>query len=321
MDEANGEQILVYETPDAGVRVDVRLNGETVWLNQQQMTELFGRERSVITKHIRNVFLEGELDEKSNVQNLHVPGSDKPVKFYNLDVIISVGYRVKSIQGTRFRQWATEVLREHLLKGYTLHDRRLAQRGIQEAQQALELLSRTLHNQKLLDPSGSSIIDLIVGYAQTWRWLVEYDEDQLALPATLSPSTSALDLQQALSGIEALKAELMARNEATPLFGQMRSDVLAGILGNIEQTWAGEFLYPSREEKAAHLLYFIVKDHPFTDGNKRIGSFLFLLYLRQQGTNCPEPQTIAALTLLIAESAPANKDLMIRLIVNLLSDP
>lgn len=320
MDKPASKQMVVYETPDAGVRVDVYLDGETVWLNQQQMAELFGRERSVLTKHIRNIFKEGELDEKSNVQNLHVPGSDKPVKFYNLDVIISVGYRVKSLQGTRFRQWATNVLREHLLKGYTFSEHRLAERGIQEAQQALELLARTLQNQNLVNPSGSTAIDLIVGYAKTWRWLVEYDEDRLALPTTLSPSTSVLHFQQATSGIEALKAELLSRNEATPLFGQMCSDALAGILGSIEQTWGGEFLYPSREEKAAHLLYFIIKDHPFTDGNKRIGSFLFLLYLEQEGCNCPDPQTTAALTLLIAESAPTNKDLMIRLIVNLLAE-
>jgi prophage maintenance system killer protein len=326
MNEPAIEQMILYETPTAGVQIEVRVDRETVWLNQQQMTELFGRDRSVITKHIRNIYKEGELEESSTcakftqVQTEGNRTVTREIDSYNLDVIISVGYRVKSIQGTRFRQWATGVLRQHLLTGYTLNDRRLAERGIQEAQQALELLARTLQNQNLVNPSGSDAIDLIVGYAQTWRWLVEYDEDRLALPVTLRPSSSALHLQQVTAGIANLKAELIARNEATPLFGQTRGDALIGILGSIEQTWEGEFLYPSREEKAAHLLYFIVKDHPFTDGNKRIGSLLFLLYLQQEGINCPDPQTVAALTLLIAESAPSNKDLMVRLTVNLLAD-
>src|SRR5207245_1446231 len=155
--------------------------------------QLFGRERSVITKHLRNLFSEGELDRESNVQNLHIAGSDKPVQFYNLDVIISVGYRVKSSQGTRFRQWASRVLREHLVQGYTFNQTRLADRGLLEARQTLDLLARTLQNQALVDDTGRAVLDLIVGYAGTWRLLLEYDENRLALPPGTKPSLGVLD--------------------------------------------------------------------------------------------------------------------------------
>ena len=320
--EAPGGEVLLYEAPDGEVRVDVRLDHETVWLTQVQISQLLGRERSVITKHLRNVFSEGELDQESNVQNLHIAGSDKPVKFYNLDVIISVGYRVKSTQGTRFRQWATRVLREHLVQGYSFNQTRLAERGLVEARQTLDLLANTLRNQALVDDRGRAVLDLIVGYADTWRLLLEYDENRLALPSGARPSSGVLDYAQASHAIADFKRELMVRNEATPLFGNFRGEALDGILASIEQTMFGEPLYRSREEKAAHLLYFVIKDHPFSDGNKRIGSFLFMLYLQQECmTHQLNPQALTALALLIAESAPASKDLMIRLIINLLAEP
>jgi len=185
-------EVLIYETENGQTRVDVRLEAETVWLSQEQMAALFGRERSVVTKHLRNVFKEGELSEKSNVQNLHIAGSDKPVKFYSLDVIISVGYRVKSQRGVQFRHWATRTLREHLVQGYTLNQTRLAERGITEAQQAIELLARTLNNEALVSDTGSEVLSLIVGYAKTWRLLLQYDESGLVLPESCRPSQSAL---------------------------------------------------------------------------------------------------------------------------------
>ena len=313
-------EVVLYEAPDGQIRLDVRLEQETVWLTQAQMAELFGRERSVVTKHINNVFGEGELARKSNVQNLHIASSDKPVAAYSLDVIISVGYRVKSSQGTRFRQWATRVLREHLVQGYTFNQTRLAERGLLEARQTLDLLASTLQNQALVDDTGRAVLELITGYAETWRLLLEYDENRLALPPGAQPSTGVLDYARASIAIAEFKRELMVRREATPLFGNPRGEALEGILGSIEQTMFGEALYRSREEKAAHLLYFVIKDHPFSDGNKRIGSFLFMLYLQQEGmARRLNPQALTALALLIAESAPANKDLMIRLIVNLLA--
>ena len=313
-------EILIYETASGQARVDVRLDAETVWLSQEQMAVLFGRERSVVTKHLRNVFQEGELDEKSNVQNLHIAGSDKPVKFYSLDVVISVGYRAKSQRGVQFRQWATRTLREHLVQGYTLNQTRLAERGISEAQQAIELLARTLNNQALVNDTGSAVLSLIVDYAKTWRLLLQYDENGLALPAGCQPSQSALDYGKVFAAIAKIKTELMARGEATPLFGQARGDAFEGILGSIEQTMFGESLYRTREEKAAHLLYFIIKDHPFSDGNKRIGAFMFLLYQQQEEMSMTiNANALTALSLLIAESDPANKELMIRLVVNLLA--
>lgn len=313
-------EVLIYEAENGQTRVDVRLDAETVWLTQEQMATLFGRERSVVTKHLRNVFKEQELDEKSNVQNLHIAGSDRPVKFYNLDVVISVGYRVKSQRGVQFRQWATRTLREHLVQGYTLNSSRLAERGITEAQQAIELLARTLNSQALVNETGREVLQLVVGYAKTWRLLLEYDEDRLALPPGCQPARGVLDYAKSAAAIAQIKRELIERGEATKLFGQERGEALQGILGNVEQSMFGEALYPTREEKAAHLLYFVIKDHPFSDGNKRIGSFLFLLYLQQEAMGMSiNENALTALALLIAESAPSNKELMIKLIINLLA--
>lgn len=312
-------EVLIYEAAPGVPAVAVRLEGEMLWLSQEQIAELFGRERSVVTKHLRNVFKEGELDEKSNVQNLHIAGSDKPVRFYNLDVIISVGYRVNSKRGTQFRQWATKALRAHLVQGFTLNQARLADRGLTEAQQSLDLLARTLSNQALVSDAGRDVLALIVGYAKTWSLLRQYDEDGLVLPGACEPSRGALGYRMALAAIAQLKAELMSRGEAGTLFGHERGEAFQGILGGIDQTMFGEPLYRSREEKAAHLLYFIIKDHPFSDGNKRVGSFMFLLYLQQESMEMSiNANALTALALLIAESAPSNKDLMIRLVVNLL---
>jgi prophage maintenance system killer protein len=260
-------------------------------------------------------------EESSVVQTEGRRKVTRTVKHYNLDAIISVGYRVNSKRGVQFRQWATRVLREHLVQGYTFNQTRLAERGLLEARQTLDLLASTLQNQALVDDTGRAVLELITGYAETWRLLLEYDEERLALPPGARPSTGVLDYARASVAIADFKRELMARHEATPLFGNPRGEALEGILGSIEQTMFGEALYRSREEKAAHLLYFVIKDHPFSDGNKRIGSFLFMLYLQQEGmARRLNPQALTALALLIAESAPANKDLMIRLIVNLLAE-
>jgi prophage maintenance system killer protein len=317
-------EVIVYEAPDGQVRVDVRLERETVWLSLNQLAELFDRDKSVISRHLRNVFESGELEREAVVAKNATTAADGKtyqVEYFNLDAILSVGYRVNSKRGTQFRIWATGTLREHLLRGYTLNERRLAERGLSEARQTLELLARTLQNQELVDDTGRAVLDLIVGYADTWRLLLEYDEDRLASPPGARPSKGILDLARASTAIADFKRELMARREATALFGNPRGEALDGILGSIEQTMFGEPLYRSREEKAAHLLYFVIKDHPFSDGNKRIGSFLFMLYLQQEGmAHRLNPQALTALALLIAESAAANKELMIRLIMNLLME-
>jgi prophage maintenance system killer protein len=321
-------EVVVYEAPDGAVRVDVRLGRDTVWLNQVQMAELFGRERSVVTKHVRNVFKEGELAEESNVHFLHVAGSDKPVGFYSLDVVISVGYRVKSLRGTQFRIWATNTLREHLLRGYTLHERRLRERGLGEIEQAVGLLSRTLTAHGLVTDEGRAVLDVVQRYGRSWRLLLEYDEERLAdRPGRAVAPTAALTLEDARAAAASLRGDLASRGEAGALFGQERGDALAGILGAIEQTFGGEPLYSSAQARAAHLLYFVIKDHPFGDGNKRIGTLLFLEYLRRNGLllrTDGEPRladnAMVALALLIAESEAAQKDLMIRLVLNLLED-
>ncbi|MGP0595263.1 RhuM family protein [Nitrospira sp. T9] len=320
-----GGEVLLYEAPDGQVRVDVRLERETVWLSLTQMAELFGRDKSVISRHLRTVFASGELEREAVVAKNATTAADGKtyqVEFFNLDAILSVGYRVNSKRGTQFRIWATRTLRDHLVRGYTFNEHRLAERGLLEARQTLDLLARTLQNQSLVDETGRAVLDLIVSYADTWRLLLEYDEDRLPLPPGVRPSSGVLGYDQASRAIADFKRELLVRNEATPLFGNPRGEALDGILASLEQTMFGDALYRSREEKAAHLLYFIVKDHPFTDGNKRIGSFLFLLYLRQEGvTHRLTPEGLTALTLLLAESASSNKDLMIRLIINLLVEP
>ncbi len=316
-------QVVIYEGGD--VRVEVRLDGESVWLTQEQMGQLFGRERSVITKHIRNVFAEGELEEESNVQNLHIAGSDKPVRFYNLDVIISVGYRVKSLQGTRFRQWATRVLREHLTKGYSL-DRQRFEHNAAELEAALQLVRKAAAGEALTAEQGRGLVDVIARYTQTFLWLQRYDEGLLTTPAG-SPGGVLPTLDEARAAIARLKADLMARGEASELFGRERGDAFAALLGNLDQTVFGEPAYPTVETKAAHLLYFVIKNHPFADGNKRSGAFLFVDFLARNGRLLRNGEPVindvglAALALLVAESDAKNKDVMIRLIENMLALP
>lgn len=317
-------ELIIYSADET--RVSVRLEGETIWLTQRQMGELFDSSTDNIGLHLKNIFGDQELDELATTEDFSVvqlEGSrqvTRRVRHYNLDAIISVGYRVNSKRGVQFRQWATQVLREHLTQGYSLNAARLAEQGIAEAQHAVELLARTLANQQLVTDTGREVINLIVGYAKTWHLLLQYDEDGLRLPASCQPAQSALDYVTARAAIDELKTALGARGEATELFGRERGDALQGILGSIEQTMFGEPLYKTREEKAAHLLYFVIKDHPFSDGNKRIGAFLFLLYLQQECVGMSiNPNALTALALLVAESAPTNKDLMIRLIVNLLA--
>jgi hypothetical protein len=316
------DQIVIYQSADGTTLIDVRLEADTVWLTQKQMAELFDKDVRTVNEHIRNIFKEGELAENSVIRKFRITASDGKTyetSHFNLDIIISVGYRVKSHRGTQFRQWATRILRDHLVQGFTVNQTRLAEKGISEMRQAVELLAKTLDHQALITGIGKDVLSVIVGYARTWRLLLQYDEDTLVLPAGCQPARGVLGYEFARQAIFELKQELKGRGEATDLFGSERGDTLAAILGNIEQTMFGEPLYRTREEKAAHLLYFVIKDHPFLDGNKRIGSFLFLLYNRQE--EIPEiisENTLTALALLIAESEPTNKDLMIRLVVNLL---
>ncbi len=321
-------EVVVYEAPDGDVQVDVRLDQETVWLSQRSMAAVFATTTENVLMHLRNVFASGELDAAATAKDYLVVQTEgarrvrRRIRHYNLDAIISVGYRVNSKRGVRFRQWATRTLRDHLVRGYTLNERRLAERGSDEAREALALLSHSLRTRALADDTAQAVLDLITRHADTWRLLLEYDENHLEKPSGAKPAATALDLDRAIHAIEALRRDLAARGAASPLFGNRRGDALEAILGNIEQTMFGEPLYRSREEKAAHLLYFIVKNHPFTDGNKRIGALLFLVYLAQEGVaHQLDTRALTALVLLIAESAPTSKDLLIRLVMNLLAEP
>ena len=317
--------ITIYQA-DNGT-VEVRLEQDTVWLRQEQMSELFGRERSVITKHLRNVFAEGELEAGSVCAKFAHPAADGKtyqVEHYNLDVIISVGYRVKSQQGTRFRQWATRILHEHLTRGYTLNRQRL-ETNARELEAALLLVRKVAHSPELLADTGRGLVDIVTRYAQTFLLLQRYDEGLLTEPPEQRGGTLPT-LAEARAALTRLKAELMARGEATDLFAQERGEAFEALLGNLDQSVLGEPAYPSVEAKAAHLMYFVIKNHPFSDGNKRSGAFLFVDFLNRNarlldGNGNPVINDIglAALALLVAESDPAHKETMIRLIMYMLA--
>lgn len=317
--------IVIFE--EGAGPVEVRLEGETLWATQGQMAELFDTSTDNIGLHLKNVYAEAELDEAATTEDFSVVRQEgkrqvrRRLKHYNLDAVISVGYRVSSRRATRFRQWATRVLREHLTQGYSLNEHRLARQGLAELEQAVELLGQTLTRQELVSDIGQEVVGLILGYARTWRLLQDYDEGALGVPPGARPARGVLGVDEARRALDALAGELRERGEASELFARDRSDGLASILGNLEQSMFGEPLYGTREERAAHLLYFVIKNHPFSDGNKRSGAFLFLLYLRQEGMRLTlNEQGLTALTLLIAESDPKAKDLMTRLVMNLIAD-
>ena len=312
------------QSEDGALQLPVALENETVWLSQAQMVTLFGRDQSVVSRHIHNVFKDGELDEGSSMQKMHIANSDKPVVFYSLDVIISVGYRIKSQQGVKFRQWATQTLKQHLLQGYTINRQRFEQNA-HELEQALLLINKAIQTPSLTTQTGKGLVDIISRYTQTFLWLQRYDEGLLTEPAGQAGGCLA-DLNDALSALNELKLQLMAREEATELFARLRSDGLSAIWGNLQQTIFGEPAYATIESKAAHLLYFVVKNHPFVDGNKRSGAFLFVDFLHRNsrlyhpsGEAVINDNGLAAITLLVAESNPAQKETIIRLIMNMLS--
>ncbi|MDX1354843.1 MAG: virulence protein RhuM/Fic/DOC family protein [Halomonas venusta] len=319
----NDQQIQIFTSEDGQSHLEVTLEQETVWLSQAQMAELFNTKRPAITKHLSNIYKSGELSEDSTCSILeHVAehGQRYRTKHYNLDAIISVGYRVSSKRATHFRKWATQVLKEHLVQGYTLNQRRLTERGI-EFEQAVSLLSRTLTNQGLVSTEGEAVARVISDYARSWSLLQGYDEQQLAEVGIKQPGMQPLGLEEALQAIGELKQTLIGKGEATELFGQLRGDGLTSALATIEQGFGDELFYPNVATRAAHLLYFVIKNHPLADGNKRCGSFLFLWYLRRNAALLAKPveqlindNTLVALALLVAESLPDQKTLMIRLI-------
>ena len=321
--------IEIYQTSDGQTQVEVRFGQETVWLSQAQMAQLFDTSADNISLHLKNIYAEGELDDQATTEDFSVvrtEGSRKvtrQIKHYNLDAVISTGYRVKSRYATQFRIWATARLKDYLLKGYALNQSRLQQNAA-ELEQAVALIRKTAASPELTVESGRGLVDIIGRYAQTFLWLQQYDEGLLSEPKAQAGGTLPT-IGEARAALAEFKQQLMARGEATELFARERDGGLEALLGNLEQTVFGEPAYPSIESKAAHLLYFVVKNHPFSDGNKRSGAFLFADFLHRngrlfntRGEAVINDTGLAALTLLVAESDPKQKDTLIRLIMHML---
>ena len=321
------EKIEIYIASDGETDIRVQFENDSVWLNRQQLSELFDRDVKTIGKHIGNVFTEGELDKSAAVAKFATTAADGKtyqVEYYNLDVIISVGYRVKSQRGTQFRIWATQRLREYLVQGYAINQQRF-DKNAAELQQALNLIKKTAQSPALKTDEGRGLVEIISRYTQTFLWLQRYDEGLLNEPSGQSGGVLP-NPTDVIKSLNDLKTQLIARGEATELFAKLRGDGLASLLGNLEQSVFGEPAYPTIESKAAHLLYFVVKNHPFVDGNKRSGAFLFVDFLHRNGRllNSEGDMVInntglAALTLLVAESDPKQKETLIKLIMNMLS--
>lgn len=265
--------ILLYQSADGLTRLDVQLQHETVWLTQAQMVELFGRTQSVISRHLRNVFQTGELEEESNMQKKHIAFSDKPVAYYNLDVIISVGYRVNSRQGTQFRQWATRTLREFLVQGFVLNEQRLREdaRQLRELKRLLALQGELLESQELTPDQTTALLRVLSDYARALDVLDQYDHQRLRITATSPDTPFELTYEAAMRAINSLRVQF----GGSSLFGRQKDASFESSVRTIYQSFGGEDLYPSVEEKAANLLYFVVKNHSFSDGNKRIAAFSF----------------------------------------------
>ncbi|ANU82326.1 hypothetical protein BBH51_06470 [Aggregatibacter actinomycetemcomitans] len=319
-------QIQIYTSQDGKVSLNVSFEKETVWLTQAQMAELFDKDVRTINEHIRNIYAENELEEDPTIRKFRIVRQEglrkvnRQIEHYNLDVIISVGYRVKSQRGVQFRQWATQTLKQYLVQGYALNDRRLQERGI-EFEQVIGLLGQTLSNQSLLSDEGKAVLSVVQDYARSWSLLQAYDEQSLTANQHKQNNMVPLVLDDVLQAISQLKQALVEKGEATALFGQQRNSGLASAIATIEQGFGDTLFYPNVASRAANLLYFIIKNHPLTDGNKRTGSFLFLWYLRLNQHLLAKPveqlindNTLVALALLVAESLPEQKELMIKLI-------
>ncbi len=313
-------EVILYRAADGGPALDVRLERESVWLSLNQLADLFERDKSVVSRHLRNVFKEGELERSAVVAKNATTAADGKtyqVEYFNLDAIISVGYRVNSLRGTQFRIWATNVLRQHLVQGYTVHAQRL-----KELNQAVRLVADVAHRRALSGDEATALLEVVADYAYALEVLDDYDHQRVRLGEVSPGLVAALALDEARQVI----ARMGERFGATGLFGREKDEGLEGSLSAVMQTFDGQEVYPSLEEKAAHLLYFLVKNHHFIDGNKRIAAALFLWFLqknqalyRADGGKRIADNALVAMTLLIAESRPDEKDVLTRVVVNLIN--
>ena len=318
--ETNNSQLVIYQAPDGNMSIDVTVQNDTVWLSQGQMAELFYKDQSVIARHISNVFKEGELEKESNMQILHNTLSKyKPTQVYSLDVIISVGYRVKSKRGTQFRIWANRILKQYLLQGYSINERIAAQK-YDELSQLVKVLGRTIQNQERFTEDSRSLLDVVVDYTYALDTLDRYDYQELKIEDTTGRESFHATYENAMEVIR----ELHEKFGGSTLFGNEKDDSFKSSIGQIYQAFGGGDL--SVEEKAAMLLYLVTKNHSFSDGNKRIAATLFLWFLNgngilynEDGTKRIADNTLVALTLMIAESRTEEKDTMVKVIVNLIN--
>lgn len=329
----NMGEIVIYAGANGKSQLEVKLDQETVWLNQHQIADLFGKTIPTINEHIKHIYQEDELEKVSTIRKFRIVQSEgkrkveRAVEFYNLDVIISVGYRVKSKQGTQFRIWATKVLKDHLVKGITINQKRLQDGNnlkLKELEKAVKFLQEAIQDKQLSLPEANGLLEVVLEYTNTWLILRRYDEDELELKKS-KKKVVVIAYEEALEAIAILKTDLMKKKETSELFGVEREKSLKRVVETIHQTFDGNDLYPSLEEKAAHLLYFVIKDHPFVDGNKRIGAFFFILFLKKNrhllkknGEKKINDNTLVALALLVAQSKPQEKEVMVLLISNLL---
>lgn len=321
-------KIVIYQTDDGRTQIDVRLESDTVWLTQTQMVELFQTTKQNVSLHVGNVFKEGELKQDSTVKECLTVQKEgqrevaRKVKYYNLDVIISVGYRVKSKRGTAFRIWARNVLKDYLVKGYAVNER-MRKEQIGELRQLVGMLGRTIQNQPLLsNDETNALFDVVADYTYALDTLDDYDYQRITVKNTTQEERFHATYENAMETIHALRSKF----GGSSLFGNEKDDSFKSSIGQIYQTFAGEELYPSVEEKAAMLLYLVTKNHSFSDGNKRIAATLFLWFLnnngilyRADGSKRLSDNTLVALTLMIAESRTEEKDVMVKVVVNLIS--
>ena len=327
-------ELIIYTNAKGGVELRADTDKETIWATLNQIAEIFNVQKAAISKHIKNIFDSEELSRVATVSKMETVQNEgnrlikRQIEFYNLDVIIAVGYRVNSKQATKFRIWATKTLREYLVKGIVVNSERvknLPDKILNDVVSKLEFIQHTLQKRELDKSETDSLLAVIHDYANSWKFLKEFDEGELKLARSKNKEKRRLDYDFIRLEINKLKENLIARKEASELFATERDETFKGILKTIYQTFGGKELYQSLEEKAAHLLYFIIKDHPFSDGNKRVGSFLFISFLKLNGIlNRPNGEkkindnTLVALALLIAESDPKDKEIMVALTTNLL---
>lgn len=319
-------EVEIYKSPENNIEVSVQFKHESVWLSQKMMAELFDKDTDTIGLHLKNIYAEEELEEDSTTEFFSVVQKEgyrqvkRNIKFYNLDSIISVGYRVNSKRGTQFRQWATQRLKDYLVKGAALNQKRL-----EELHKVVEIIQKTNFSDENQISEAKGLLDVLSQYTKSFVLLNQFDSNSIALQKLEDNITYEIQYDEALTAITALKKQLASQKEATELFGNQKDKSFEGILKTITQTFDGVYLYPTIEEQASNLLYFIIKNHPFSDGNKRIGAFMFVWFLeknkhllKESGEVKINDNALTALALLVAQSNPNEKELMIKLICNLI---